>query len=216
MNLVEFTVKNYKSLRHVKLDFGNYTALLGENGSGKTSALEALYLFFKDFNAVGGTPSTILHEPNSWYDRKLELEFGAKILLDEEECKDMFPEGLLDKVTEGYVGADNEFTILRRISRPGEPWETVYIRFGKVSLVKDNVVVPTEELIKAVSKVALKRTPNEFKAFLFDPSADQSNLIGDRFIVLDDTAYAMDDYTDGLVREGKIPFDHLPGEDFRA
>ncbi|GAI40834.1 unnamed protein product, partial [marine sediment metagenome] len=48
MNLAEFTVKNYKSLREVEIDFGNYTALIGENGSGKTSVLEALYLFFKD------------------------------------------------------------------------------------------------------------------------------------------------------------------------
>ena len=213
MNLAEFTVKNYKSLRDVKVSFGNYTALIGENGSGKTSILEALYLFFKDFNAVGGDPSSILREDITWYNKNLPLEFVAKILLDEGECRDIFPEDVLGKIMENDGVTLN---ILRQIPKPGEPWTTGYIRIGKVPLVEDNVLVSTEELTKAISKVAPKRPPEQFKAFLFDPNADQSNLTGDRLIVLDNTAYYMDDYTDSLVREGRIPFDLLPGEDYRA
>ncbi len=213
MKLAEFTIKNYKSLREVKVQFGDYTASIGENGSGKTSILEALYLFFKDFNAVGGDPSAILREDVSWYNKNLPLEFIAKIILDEGECRDIFPKDALGKIMENNEGTLN---ILRQIPKSGESWKTGYIRIGKVPLVEDNVLVLTEELTKAISKVAPKRPPEHFKAFLFDPNANQSNLTGDRLIVLDNTAYYMDDYTDSLVREGKIPFDHLPGEDYRA
>ncbi|GAI04351.1 unnamed protein product, partial [marine sediment metagenome] len=60
------------------------------------------------------------------------------------------------------------------------------------------------------------RPTGKVKAFLFDANANQSNLIGNRLIVLRDTAYHMDDYTDGLVREGKIPFEQLSGKDYKV
>lgn len=214
MNLAEFTVKNYKSLREMKVSFGNYTVLIGENGSGKTSVLEALYLFFKDFNTIGGTPSPILQENTSRYNKNVPLEFIAKLVLNEAECKDIFPEDMLSKIKK-YGVRYNELTIRRRIPKPGEPWETVDMRIAeKVSLVKGNAVVPVEELTRAANKVAPKRPPGILKAFLFNPDANQSNLVGARLIVLNDTAYHMDDYTDSLVRESKIPFEQLPGQDY--
>lgn len=215
MNLAEFTVKNYKSLRDVKVDFGNYTTLIGENGSGKTSVLEALYLFFRDFDIVGGTPSPILQETSTWHNRRLPLEFSAKIVLDEEECRDIFPQDVLDNIIENCRDKYRELTIHRRIPKSGAPWETVSINIAKVPLVKDNAVVSLEELNKLVSKVAPKRPTGKLKAFLFDPNANQSNLIGNRLIVLNDKAYHMDDYTDSLVREGKITFEQLSGVEYK-
>ncbi len=216
MKLVEFTIKNYKSLREVKVEFGDYTALIGANGSGKTSILEALYLFFKDFNIVGGPPSPVLQEETSWHNKNRPLEFVTKIVLDEEECKDIFPQDVLAKVIEKYGGSHKELTILGRISKPGQPWETGYINIAKVPLVKDNAVVSPEELSRAISKDARKRPPVKVKAYLFDPNANQSNLIGSRLIVLNDTAYHMDDYADSLVRDGKIPFEQFPEEDYKV
>ncbi len=216
MNLVEFTVKNYKSLREVEVSFGNYTALIGENGSGKTSILEALYLFFKDFNIVGGSPSPVLQEETSWHNKNRPLEFVAKIVLDEEECKDIFPEDVLDKVIEKYGDSHKELTIFRQIRKSGDPWESGYINIAKVPLVKDNAVVSPEELSRAISKDARKRPTVKVKAYLFDPNANQSNLIGSRLIVLNDTAYHMDDYADSLVRDGRIPFEQFPEEDYKV
>lgn len=215
MNLAEFTVKNYKSLRDVKVDFGNYTTLIGQNGSGKTSVLEALYLFFRDFDIVGGTPSAILQETSTWHNRRLPLEFSAKIVLDEEECRDIFPQDVLDKIIENCRDKYRELTIHRRIPKSGAPWETASINIAKVPLVKDNAVVSLEELNKLVSKVAPKRPTGKLKAFLFDPKANQSNLIGNRLIVLNDKAYHMDDYTDSLVRKGKITFEQLSGVEYK-
>ncbi|GAH98380.1 unnamed protein product, partial [marine sediment metagenome] len=180
MNLAEFTVRNYKSLREVKVGFGNYTAFIGENGSGKTSVLEALYLFFKDFSIVGGSPSPILREITSWHKKKIPLEFIAKIILDEEECRDIFPKDVLDKITEKHGDKYKELTVCRRIPKSGASWETASINIAKVPLVKDNAVVSPEELTKLISKVAPKRSTGKLKAFLFDPNASRSNLIGNR------------------------------------
>jgi len=216
MNLSEFTIKNYKSLREVKVDLRGYTAFIGKNGSGKTSMLEALYLFFKDFSPVGGTPSPILQQADSWHSRNLPLEFIARIVLDDGECRDILPEDILDKIIAKYAGQHRELTIHRRIRASGSPWETLSINIAKVTLVKDDAAVSLEDWGKPASKAAPNPPTGKLKAFLFDPDATQSNLIGDRLVVLNDTAYEMDDYTDSLVREGKIPFEQLPGEDYEA
>lgn len=216
MNLTDFNIKNYKGLRQIKVDFSNYTALIGENGSGKTSVLEALFLFFTEFNTIGGTPSAILQEDTSWHNRNYPLEFTAKFVLDDEDCEDLFTEDVLSKIAEEYGDQHKELTISRRVPTPGAPWETMYINIAKVPLVKNNDLVSPEALTRSISKLGPEHPVGEVKAFLFDPNANQSNLVGNRLIVLNDTAYNMDDYTDNLVREGKIPFEHLPGQDYTA
>ena len=215
MNLAEFTIKNYKSLRDVKIGFGSYTALIGENGSGKTSILEALYLFFKDISSIGGEPSPILKEATSWHNKNLPLEFAAKIVLSKEEARDIFPEHVLKKIIKKYGDAYRELTILRRIPKSGNPWETEYIKIAKITLVKGNAVVSPEDVEKLLGEVVTKRPTSKLKAYLFHPNASQSNLIGNRLVVLNNKAYPMDDHVDALVREGKIPFKKLSGLDHK-
>jgi len=210
MNLDEFTIKNYKSLSKVKIVFGSYTALIGKNGSGKTSILEALYLFFKDFSGTGGESSPILKEANSWQNKNLPLEFAARIVLNREEAKDIFPDRVFRKLFKGYTDASKVLTIRRRIPKPGAPWETEHIKIANINLVKDNAMVSPEDVEKLLGGVVTKRPTSKLKAYLFHPNADQSNLVGNRLVVFDNKAYPMDNYIDNLVREGKIPFDKLP------
>ncbi|MBO3842196.1 MAG: AAA family ATPase [Candidatus Brockarchaeota archaeon] len=42
MKLREVTINNYLSLKEVTLRFSDLTVLIGKNGSGKTSIMEAL------------------------------------------------------------------------------------------------------------------------------------------------------------------------------
>jgi len=40
----EIRIKNYKSIQKLKMDIGQFTVLIGENGSGKTNILESAAL----------------------------------------------------------------------------------------------------------------------------------------------------------------------------
>lgn len=47
MRIEEMQVENYKALKKVRFRFEDFTTLVGENGSGKSTALEALEVFFR-------------------------------------------------------------------------------------------------------------------------------------------------------------------------
>lgn len=213
MKIQEFEIRNYKSLLDVKFELGDFTVLIGENGSGKTNILEILYLFFNDFDLIGGPASPMLHNLSSWHRRRQQkpIEISMKIKLEEEECKDIFSEEILNKIKEKHRDMYKEITFHRQITKPGEPWRTKHVKIGDTFFVKeDKLVLPgviTESLIGKISKPP--------KVYLFDPKANQTNLVGDRLIVLDNKAYFMNEELDKLVSQGKIPFEHLPGTEYK-
>jgi len=68
MKLGKVTINHYMCLKDVTLSFGDLTILVGKNGSGKTSILEALYRFFTDFSIIGGgVPSGLIDY--YWFNR---------------------------------------------------------------------------------------------------------------------------------------------------
>lgn len=48
MRITRVTIKNFRGLKHVELDLGPTTVLIGENNSGKTSVLDALRLCLRE------------------------------------------------------------------------------------------------------------------------------------------------------------------------
>jgi len=48
MRITSVTIKNFRGLKHVELDLGPTTVLIGENNSGKTSVLDALRLCLRE------------------------------------------------------------------------------------------------------------------------------------------------------------------------
>lgn len=217
MNIQEFTIKHYKSLYEVKAEPTNFTVFIGKNGSGKTTILEALHLFFNDFNLIGGATSPILTDISAWYDKRPThpIEFILKIKLDEEECRDIFPEKILELIKKRYKERYHELTFHRQIPKPGEPWTTKHVKVADLFLVKDDSLLSPEEITESLTE-KIPKPPGSIKAYLFDPNASQSDIVGARLIVLDDKAYPMNDYVDTMVRDGIIPFEHLPEVDKRA
>lgn len=216
MKMLEFTIKNYKSLRQVKVELGDYTVFIGENGSGKTNIAEALHLFFDDFSSTGGSTSPLLHEISSWYNKEAKpLDFIVELELTVEEWQDVFPEEVLAKITEKYGEDYRRLTLHRQVTKPGEPWKTKHIKVADSFLVKDDRPLSPEELSKSLGGEIRKPPIKPAKAYLFDPNADQQNLVGSRRIVLDDKAYQMGDYVDGLVRNGQVPFEKLAGVNYK-
>lgn len=217
MKILELTMRNYKSLREVKVELGDYAVFIGENGSGKTNIAEALYLFFNDFSFIGGEASPMLQETLSWYGEQTAhpIDFILELELTSEEWQEVFPGEVLAKIIEKCGEDYRRLTLHRQVAKPGEPWKTKHIKVADIFLVKDDTPISLEELSKSLGKEIRKPAIKPAKAYLFDPNADQANLIGSRLIVFDDKAYHMDNYVDELVRRGQVPFEKLAGVDYK-
>jgi AAA15 family ATPase/GTPase len=83
MKIRRIVIRNFRSLKDVTLDdLGDLNVLIGANSSGKSNLLEALMLFFSQFDAA---PSRNLGAVSDyiWFDRNpdspIELNFRLEI-----------------------------------------------------------------------------------------------------------------------------------------
>lgn len=51
MNITSVQIRNFRGIKHLDLDLGNTTVLIGENNTGKTSVLDALKLCLRDLSS---------------------------------------------------------------------------------------------------------------------------------------------------------------------
>jgi AAA15 family ATPase/GTPase len=68
MKLRKVTINNYLSLKNVTLSFGDLTILVGRNGSGKTSILEALPRTLGFKRPEAGHNTCLSHRAQNFYD----------------------------------------------------------------------------------------------------------------------------------------------------
>ena len=150
MKIQQVQIKSYRSLRNVMLDeLNRLIVLVGANGSGKTNVLEALSLFFDNFDMIGGTPPPL--DDYAWHLRNtiVPIEFIVTLKLEEKECKEIFPAAILKivKEREKYDGLN----ICRQIPKPGAAWRTEYIKWADLYLVKDGKQITLDELNRSLA-----------------------------------------------------------------
>lgn len=213
MKMVDFAINNYKSLLKVEVELGDYTVFVGANGAGKTNISELLYLFFTDFAVVGGAASPMLREESSWHNKegRRPIDVSIRIELSGEELQGLLTEDVATKIMEKRGAGTAQLAVHRQIAKPGEPWRTKNLTICDIPFVKEDQVVAAEELSKVFGGEPAMFTMKPAKAYLFDPGADQSNLVGPRLIVVGDTAFHMGDASDELVRSGQVPFEKVDG-----
>jgi predicted ATP-dependent endonuclease of OLD family len=179
MKLRKVTINNYLSLKDVTLTFGDMTILVGKNGSGKTNILEALYRFFADFNAIGGTSSGLTEY--YWFNKDTTnpIRISVELELDEEDFKKIFyflPDALRDFLKALY----DEKALLLSISRQIIPhqyiWRTEYLKWGDIYLVKNDSPINLDELLRSLIP---EMVTEDFVLHLFTPH----EMVGDRLLV---------------------------------
>ena len=114
MKYIKFTIKNYKGIPEIELDLNkkptpNIFTLVGLNESGKTSLLEAIYLFYKDISKKDAhtlIPKSKQHLFNEKIVIQAELELGND---DVKEIKDFLKENYKFHV----IDSNTRFTIKR-------------------------------------------------------------------------------------------------------
>lgn len=168
MRILKVQVNNYKSLKTVEVEFGNPTILIGKNSSGKSNFVEALHLFFNEFDPapqrdVAGVPEQL------WHDRETEnpIEFTVTVKLTKTEWERILTEDLQSEMKVTF--RDGILAVCREIAfKPPNTatWRTSFVTLDDIPLVEDGKLVkkplepPTprkEEKGKPPEKVPVKK-----------------------------------------------------------
>jgi hypothetical protein len=139
LKISTFKVDNYRSLRQVSLDkLGNLNLLIGKNSGGKSNILEAMSLFFSEFEPVKGT-TTGLNE-YFWYKGSTKpIAFEATLELEGDMVPGLSAE---DQAFLGTVFGEAlppTLKITRSLLNAQGAWKTDSIVWGTTTLVKDDV-----------------------------------------------------------------------------
>jgi predicted ATPase len=149
MKIRRIVIRNFRSLKDVTLDdLGDLNVLIGANSSGKSNILEALMLFFSQFDAA---PSRNLGAVSDyiWFDRNPDspIELNFRLEVSREELGKIIPEQLMSIVKASEV---NHVEISRSISGTAQSasWITKELVINDKAVIKDgNLVLPPEELL---------------------------------------------------------------------
>jgi len=97
MKIQKIQIKRYKSLWDLTLDnIGNLTTLIGKNSSGKSNILEALNLFFSEFDPGIEKPTSF--NEYVWYERKTKepIEFNVTLEFSTDELDEIITKEISD------------------------------------------------------------------------------------------------------------------------
>jgi len=203
MKIRKVIVEHYLSLKKVELLLNDFTVLVGKNGSGKTSIMEAMHRFFTDFSAIGGGVPSGLSE-YFWFGRDLNRPISISIDLelsdeDFEKIFQQFPKTIQLALKEQLGEKGLHLKISRLIVSPQIGWKTEYLSLGEIQLVKEDKPITLEEFSKIfVSEKATK----DFILYFFTPQ----EIAGDRLLVdkLKKVAYYSNPQIDSLATRGLI------------
>jgi energy-coupling factor transporter ATP-binding protein EcfA2 len=180
MKLRKVTINHYLSLKDVTLSFDDLTILVGKNGSGKTSILEALHRFFTDFSVIGGgVPSGLIDY--YWFNRdtRKPIRISVELELTEDEFEKFFqplPKTVRDVIKDQLDKKSLLLSISRQIVSPQIEWKTEYLRWGDVELVRDDKPIGLDEFSKILIP---EKATQDFVLYFFTPQ----EMAGDRLLV---------------------------------
>jgi len=165
MKISEIRIKNFESLKDVTLsDLGNLVVLIGKNSSGKSNVLDALYLFFKEFNLIEPTSVGPVTKFNNytWHDMEIEhpIEITLQFKFDPRECEEIFPAEALKIARERFPESYDRVICCRRIIDAKTGWKTEYVKWADMPLLMNNKLV----------------SPEDFRNSLIGPSAEITTI----------------------------------------
>jgi ABC-type branched-subunit amino acid transport system ATPase component len=135
MQITDLEVKNFKSLQHVKIsDLGRLNVFIGGNSFGKSNILEALFIFFNEFDgAIERNIGAV--DQYSWFDRDSSqpIEFRVALNATKQEL-DFLPRPVLEVIK---VSEINSVRIVRTISgsHAGASWHTTNISINNIAVI---------------------------------------------------------------------------------
>jgi len=165
MRILKALVNNYKSLKAIEVEFGNLTILIGKNSSGKSNFVEALHLFFSEFDPTPQRDVTGVPE-DLWHDREVgnPIEFVVTVKLTKAEWERVFTEDLRSAMNVTFK--DGRLLVCRQVafkSPNTATWRTSFVALGDISIVRDGKLVkkPLEPPTPTPKKEEKEKTPEK-------------------------------------------------------
>jgi len=203
MRLCTAQIENFKSLRTVKeLDgLGDLTVFIGSNSSGKSNILEALNLFFSQFQAVSGKTSDLA--PHLWHGKVTTrpITFTMTIELDDSECNDILTPVVLERLKKKSPDSHSTLVVERKILNQTGNWRTEILKLGDTTLVKADIETSDKSFFEALGmKFA-------YEVFFFTKDNSAENIGGEMLLVDPEkkAGYHIDDRISQFVKAGVIP-----------
>ena len=203
MKLCTAQIENFKSLRKVReLErLGDLTVFVGSNSSGKSNILEALNLFFSQFQAVSGTTSDLA--AHLWHGKVTtrSITFTMTIELDDSECNDILTPAVLERLKKKSADSYSTLVVERKILNQTGSWRTELLKLGDITLVKADIETPDKSFFEALGM----KLAYEVHFFTKDNSAEN---IGGEMLLVDPekkAGYHTDDRINQFVKAGVIP-----------
>jgi predicted ATPase len=179
MRVSKIQIKNFKNLKNVVLsDLGNIVVLIGKNSSGKSNLLDALYLFFNQFNLIEPSP---LGSPFAGVDNylwhNLETKNPIEIIIefefDANECDEIFPKDALGIIKNRFPESYCRVTFCRELVDAKAGWRTEYLKWADIVIVRNNKLVTPNDFCQSFAAMT-----TEAKATSSIPESEGAKMIG--------------------------------------
>lgn len=200
MKIKNIQINNFRSLKDVQMDNVNdLTILIGGNSSGKSNLLDALFLFFNEFDPA---PERNLGAVSDyiWFNRdhKNPVKFKITVTLSKDELTKLLPEQIIALLN---VGDTNELTVTREIK--GIPSSASWITKEVVANNTDIITGGNMVLEEKKDKLNPNQPPIPLTQLLGTMLINISNLFKGHFKVV----YATRNYIGTPARFGeRVPF----------
>ena len=166
MKITEISIQNYRSLKDITItDIKPLNVFIGKNGAGKSHILEALELFFEDFNLTKEIKSDF--EEHLWFDREDQhaIKFKIRFELPVKKFKTIFNTDRLKQFNYDFK-VFNDFIIERHIVQ--NKWINIKLSVGEINNIlpdddfsdlivpkelAERIVIELTELIKETFKL---------------------------------------------------------------
>jgi len=201
MKIKNIQINNFRSLKDVQMDDVNdLTILIGGNSSGKSNLLDALFLFFNEFDPA---PERNLGAVSDyiWFNRdhKNPVKFKITVTLSKDELTKLLPEQIIALLN---IGETNELIVTREIK--GIPssasWITKEVVVNNIEIISGGNMVLEEKKDKQTSS---QQPPIPLTQLLGTMLTNISKLFKGQFRVV----YATRNYIGTPARFGeRVPF----------
>ncbi len=162
----EIRIKNYKSIQKLKLDLGQLTVLIGENGSGKSNILEAIA-----FGSAGA---------NNKLDNEFLVSRGIRVT-DPQFMRSAFDRKNIDKNISMYFKGDNDVSLICELNNDNKPYSKWAMEYeGLFSYLLSKYLIRSIKKEQDNSNVDMKKIIKELSNKLSE-TGSKLNLI--KFII---------------------------------